>query len=37
VAGGAAWLEQVRALAASTAKAVAYLRTSAMLDMAPAA
>ncbi|HEV2909346.1 MAG TPA: NAD(P)/FAD-dependent oxidoreductase [Candidatus Eremiobacteraceae bacterium] len=37
VTGGPAWLEQVRAMAASTAKALAYLRTTAMLDMASAA
>jgi len=37
VAGGPAWLEQVRAMAASTAKTVSYLRTTAMLDMTAAA
>jgi 2-polyprenyl-6-methoxyphenol hydroxylase-like FAD-dependent oxidoreductase len=39
VAGGEAWLEQVRSMAADPARALAYLRTTAMLDMtaAPAA
>ncbi len=35
VAGGAAWLDQVKAIAADPDKTVAYLRTAAMLDMAP--
>ena len=33
VAGGQAWLEQVRAMAADREQAKAYLRTTAMLDM----
>jgi len=36
VAGGEAWLEHVRAMAADPAQRQAYLRTSAMLDMAAA-
>ena len=36
VAGGPAWLENVRAMAANAAKTLAYLQSSAMLDMAPA-
>lgn len=36
VAGGEAWLEQVRAMAADPAKRVAHLRATAMLDMTPA-
>jgi 2-polyprenyl-6-methoxyphenol hydroxylase-like FAD-dependent oxidoreductase len=35
VAGGDAWLAHVREMANDRAKAVAYLRTTAMLDMAP--
>jgi len=37
VAGGLAWLDQVRAMAGNPAKTVAYLRSTAMLDMMPAA
>jgi 2-polyprenyl-6-methoxyphenol hydroxylase-like FAD-dependent oxidoreductase len=37
VAGGNAWLDQLRAMAGSPAKTVAYLRSTAMLDMTPAA
>ncbi|HTP99090.1 MAG TPA: NAD(P)/FAD-dependent oxidoreductase [Casimicrobiaceae bacterium] len=37
VAGGPAWLEHVRAMASNAAKTLAYLHSSAMLDMAPAA
>jgi len=36
VAGGQAWLDQVRAMAADPAQALAYLRTTAMLDMTAA-
>ena len=36
VAGGAAWLDKVRAMAASPSETAAYLRTAAMLDMTPA-
>lgn len=36
VAGGHAWLDHVRALAANPAQSTAYLRTSAMLDMTTA-
>lgn len=36
VAGGEAWLDQVQAMAADPAKALAHLRASAMLDMTPA-
>lgn len=35
VAGGEAWLDHVRAMAADSAQALAYLRSTAMLDMAP--
>lgn len=35
VAGGPAWLEQVKLMAGNPAKTSAYLRTTAMLDMAP--
>jgi len=35
VAGGSAWLEKIRATAASPSETVAYLRTAAMLDMTP--
>lgn len=34
VAGGQAWLDQVKAIAADPDRTVAYLRTAAMLDMA---
>ena len=34
-AGGDAWLAHVREMANDRAKAVAHLRTAAMLDMAP--
>jgi 2-polyprenyl-6-methoxyphenol hydroxylase-like FAD-dependent oxidoreductase len=37
VAGGDAWLSQVREMADDRVKAVSHLRTTAMLDMAPAA
>jgi hypothetical protein len=33
VAGGHAWLDHVRAMAANPAQSTAYLRTTAMLDM----
>lgn len=36
VAGGDAWLSQVREMARDRAKTVSHLRTTAMLDMAPA-
>lgn len=36
VAGGEAWLDQVKRMAADPAKRVAHLRASAMLDMTPA-
>ncbi len=36
VAGGSAWLEKVRAMAANPSETTAYLRTAAMLDMTPA-
>jgi 2-polyprenyl-6-methoxyphenol hydroxylase-like FAD-dependent oxidoreductase len=36
VAGGEAWLEHVQTMAADPARALAYLRTAAMLDMTPA-
>lgn len=36
VAGGDAWLDKVRAMAASPRETLAYLRTAAMLDMTPA-
>ncbi len=36
VAGGDAWLDKIRAMAASPAETAAYLRTAAMLDMTPA-
>lgn len=36
VAGGEQWLEKVRAMAADPAQALAYLRTTAMLDMTSA-
>ena len=36
VAGGEQWLEKVRAMAADPAQALAYLRTTAMLDMTTA-
>ncbi len=36
VAGGAAWLDRIRTMAADPAEAAAYLRTAAMLDMTPA-
>ena len=35
VAGGDAWLDQVQSMAADPAQALAYLRSTAMLDMAP--
>jgi mRNA-degrading endonuclease toxin of MazEF toxin-antitoxin module len=35
VAGGPAWLDQVRAMAGSPAKTLAHLRSTAMLDMTP--
>lgn len=35
VAGGPAWLDKIRATAASPTDAAAYLRTAAMLDMTP--
>ena len=37
VAGGHAWLDHVRAMADNPAKTVAHLRSTAMLDMTPAA
>ncbi len=36
VAGGSAWLDRVRAMAANPSETAAYLRTAAMLDMTPA-
>lgn len=36
VAGGAAWLDRIRTMAASPSETAAYLRTAAMLDMTPA-
>lgn len=36
VSGGAQWLEQIHTMAADPGKALAYLRTTAMLDMTEA-